>query len=116
MFKSIHRKRSSRNSTALSGVAHRVGVHNLRQAIAVTRIGVSDVRLGLPQLCLAEFDNRAEPQVVTLLRQIQRQVRLLAQLLRDREPTDRLILILPRAPHVAPTTLSPTHPLLPPHS
>jgi hypothetical protein len=47
------------------------------QPILILRIGVVDRSAGLLQLRLAEFNNRAEPKLVTGLRQLQAQIRFL---------------------------------------
>jgi len=54
----------------------------LGQAILVASISVGDVGLGFLELGLAEFDDGAQTQVVTGLRQIEGEAGLLAQLLK----------------------------------
>ena len=71
------------------------------QAITILRVGVRDVGFGFAEFGLREFDDRAQSQVVARLREIQREVCFLAELLCDGQPLVRLIRLLPACANVA---------------
>ena len=59
-----------------------IGENDLGQEISILSVGVGDVGFGLAEFSLREFHDRGETQIVTRLRQVEREVRLLAELLR----------------------------------
>src|SRR5580693_1123374 len=77
------------------------GEHNLRQAILVFGVGVLDVGFGFLEFGLREFDDGTETEIVTRLRQSEREAGLLAQLLSYGEPFESAAGILPGVAHVA---------------
>src|SRR5579863_1012579 len=78
-----------------------IGEDDLRQEISILRVGIRDVGFCLPKFRLREFHDRTETEVVACLRKIQGEIRLLAELLRHREPLVRLICLLPACANVA---------------
>src|SRR4029077_4050132 len=81
---------------------NRIGEYQLGQAILVGGIGVGDVCFGLAQFRLGKLHYGAESQVIPLLRQVEREVGLLSQLLGDRETLIGLIGLSPGCRDAAP--------------
>ena len=92
--------------------AHRAGESDLypcrlilqngqSEAVVVTCVNIADLRLGLLQLRLAEFDDRTQPQPVAGLGKIEGEVGLLEQLLGYGEAIIGGLGIEPTVTHVA---------------
>ena len=62
--------------------------YRLRDAVLILRGSKLNLRLRLLQLRLAQLDDRAQAQVVAVLRQPQGQIRLINELLADADPVD----------------------------
>ena len=65
--------------------SHRIGQDDLRQPILVAGVGIGNVGLGFLEFRLAEFHDGTEAEVVSGLREIEREIGLLAELPGDRK-------------------------------
>src|SRR5690349_11979141 len=86
---------SLRNSGGL------VAKHCLGKAVVVSSLRFAYFRLRLLQLRLAELDDRTQSELVPCLCQVEGKVRLIQQLLRDRQPIVGRIGIEPAGAHIA---------------
>ena len=91
----------------------RISEQQAGQATLILRIGVRDIRFGLLQFGLPEFNDRTETEVVARLRQVQPKIRLVAKLLCEARPFERLPGLLPRDSSVARDTVTLVHQFLP---
>ena len=71
------------------------------QAVVITGLSGTDLGLSLLQLRLAQFNDRTQSELVPRLRKIKREVRLVQQLLRDRDSLIDGIRVEPTGAHVA---------------
>src|SRR5579862_4404774 len=75
------------------------------QPVLVVGLGIADLRLGLLQLCLAQFHDGSQAKFVAGLRKVQRQVGLLQKLTADVEPLISRGGVEPAGAHVAGDTV-----------
>src|SRR5579864_1475037 len=63
-----------------------VAKHCLGETVVVSSLGIADFGLRLLKLRLAQLNDGTQPQLVSRLCQVERQIRLIQQLLRDGQP------------------------------
>src|ERR1700722_19105082 len=71
------------------------------EPVVVSSRDVADLGLRLLQLCLTEFDNRSQSKMIAGLREAEREVRLIDELLRNREAVVSRLCVEPTRAYVA---------------
>src|SRR5580692_6889678 len=72
-----------------------------RKSVLVLRVDISDSGIGLLQLSLAQFDDRAQSQLITALCEAEAQVGFLGQFGRDADPLECSVRGQPSCANVA---------------
>ena len=72
-----------------------------RKTVIISGGDVAYLRLCLLQLCLTEFNNRSQSKMIAGLRETERKVCLIDELLRNRQPVVSCLRVKPTRAHVA---------------